>query len=77
MQLEIKEVLGVYKYIGMININEAPIYGQVAGYTGPMQGIIFKDWDDDGIWKGVVRYFVVFIIEIRLKKKLLFEENNI
>ena len=55
LQHEIEEVLGAYKYIGMIKTNDAAVYGQDEGYTGPSQGIIYKDWDDDGIWKGVVR----------------------
>ena len=63
LQDAIEEVLGDYEYIGMIKTNDAAVYGQVDGYTGN-QGIIYKDWDDDGIWKGVVRYFVDFIIKL-------------
>ena len=59
LALEIMEVLGQYRYMGIIKTTKTAFYVQE---TGRKQGVLYKDWENDESWVG--KYAIIIITMI-------------
>ena len=55
LELGISEVLGQYRYMGIIKTTKTAFYVQEIPYE---KGVVYKDWENDESWVGTVIFLI-------------------